>query len=343
VADVITAPSIGTLAVKGNLGAEVVLGAKKVALGSATVGGTVRGAWEIAGSVGTLRLHAVRANLAIGGNVGTVNLDDFVAVSQAGSATGGVIQIGGKGSVAAGKGQEKFDVAKKTMLYTSTADMYTYDELYQYSVLGRSWVYQTDGKKEGDRNADATEMVNGHAAYSQVETGPNPGTTVLYYDASKTAHLLELIDPSDNSPTLSMDLKISPAVFHLGTTYRSTSKASGSLSDSEVSIGLHGTVQYTTRLAGFEVVKVPAGTFLAAKVISNMTATFTGSASGDGITTPVTASMSAGATEWVVPGVGVVKSDSPGTVSVQFPAIHQGGSQSGVTHSVLVKGPVDGV
>lgn len=337
--DTLTAPSVTTLKVKGNFAPALTLTSKQTALKSATVGGTVTGSWSVAGSAGNVKVHAVRSSdFSIAGKVGNLSLDDYVAISEVASATGGVIHLGDKGSVSAAKGKDKFKVAKNTTLYTCTADMYTWEELYQYTQLDRSWTYKENGKTTTSHVLPATQRIGGHDAFVLQDTGVNGGTSSFYMDDEGRGHLLS---SHDSTGTYTYDdLLISPAVYQFGTTLHSKSMTHGHGSEDGVSIGFSGQINFTTRLAGHALVTTPAGTFLAVRIGSSVGGTFKGSASNGVQSVSLTFGLSVSNVDYVVPGFGVVKADDSGSAKISVPAVNVTESHKESHHSVLTsKGP----
>jgi hypothetical protein len=338
VPDSLTAPSVGSLNVKRAFAADLTLTSKKAALNSATVGGAVTGTWSVAGSAGTLKFHTVRSpNLTVRGNVGTFTLDDAVAVAQVASTTGGVIHLRRKGSVSAAKGQDKFQIARNTTLYTASANTYTWSELYQFDHLGRQWTFTKNGKKSVETVLPNTQKLNGRTVYNVQETGPDAGTESYSVDDQGRGHLYQVV-VSPMTYRFS-DMLVSPRSYRIGVTTRSTSKVSASGSEDGIYASMSGLAGYATRFAGHELVTTPAGTFVAAKLISTLNGSFAGRMSNGEQSINLKASLNGSTIEYAVPGMGIVKYDD--TESLKVSAEGESDTDRHSNHAILTKRPVD--
>lgn len=338
--DSLSAPSITTLNIKGQFAPALNLTSTGLCLKSANIGGTITGDSTVAGSAKTIHLHAIRTpNLNIAGSITKLSLDDYVAITSVASATGGVLHLGGSGSVSAAGGKDQFKIAKNTTLYTCTAAMYSWEDLYQYTHLGRSWTYKDGNKTDVSTVSPNTQSIDGHTAYVLRDTGKDPGSTTFYLDDEQQGHILSI---SDGDGTFNFtDLTISPSVYQLGMVTHNTSKASGSDSEDGISVHFSGNATFSTHLIGHALVTTPAGTFLAVKVGSSLSGNFSGAVSNGHQSIPVKVSTTANAVEYAIPGLGVVKEDDTDIFNASAPSINQSSTDRSTGHQVLIKAPTD--
>src|SRR5207244_13258886 len=88
--DAINAPSLSTLKITGDFGADIIVGT----LGNATVAGVWSGDAIVSGNAGNLKMTALRGSLTISGSVKGIASTDHFALSNVASATGGSIPLG---------------------------------------------------------------------------------------------------------------------------------------------------------------------------------------------------------------------------------------------------------
>lgn len=167
-------------------------------------------------------------------------------------------------------------------------------------AAGNSWTYSV---VENGIASSETETVTPSMAYF----GDSRVFEILSSDGSRSYELADAAGyrefggysaMSGATYTFSPPAVIAPAAFELGQTHAGTSIATYAFAGAET---LSGPVSHSTTAVGFESVSVPAGTFHALRIESQI-ATALSSASG------VSISLSATQTHWLAENVGIVKS-----------------------------------
>jgi len=313
-ADVITLAALGRLKVGGDFGANLIV----ASLGNASVGGTWSGDATIDGNAGALKIGHLRGSMNISGTARSIQLADYLAVSQVASATGGMLHVGGSTRIKSAG--ESFNASAAT-LFTSSAAMYTPQELIRYDELGSVRTYSKTtrhaGKFSGGTSTDTVESnmmdVDGRSSWIVDTTDPDASTSsVLFRDSAGTYETRAMVAGSVDGSSLVADLgllRLAPSVLELKQTTTATASITATLTDPVLDHPaiLSGTASSATTLLGHERVTTDAGTYLAAKLLTILRIQVSGSITFSGRSFPVRLNVVAAQTYWAVPVIGIVR------------------------------------
>jgi hypothetical protein len=319
VADTIAAPAVNTLKVAGNFQPNFVLGSGARVIGSATIGRDVGGNWSVAGSAGTIKLGHLAGNIDIAGSVANFTLADYVAVGPVTSGTGsGTVLIGGAGSVAS-RG-EKLKVQGARLYAAGSPTLYNTAQLQRLNELGLSHAYQYTGSPSGKVTEEilpSFQVINGQSAYVIQSSGADASSVA--YTVEPTGIYQVQVDFSQSGDPIVIDfgrLQVAPALLTLKQQYAYSAPVSVSFTDPAVAATLTGAATVTSKFAGHETVRGPAGTFLAAKLQTTTRVTAAGTVDVNGRAVPVLLTYTTTSTQWFAPGYGEVQEDTSGSIKM---------------------------
>ena len=315
--------SVQKLAVYGNLGAEVYINGD---VKSAKIDGNISDLMHITGNLGSLRYDHLIGNLLIEGNAKSISSQDIMRLTVLDDVPGdGSLTVLGNASLKSAN--ENFDF-QNNILITTDSNYYSLFDLNMYDQMGAWQLYNRVEKgvpgvsqvlvevydvlsnpgfpdvfytiSESDDSSTEMSRYNdffGTWAYSLVATGELGDIDIVYDGLLISPPYLEYrVEHFDSSPFSGLFGIVAGNEYFLGDYF--------------------GNETITTEFLGHEQVEVPAGIGLAAKFTSEEyhigTATFI---DGFEIVT-MNMEIKGKTTYWAIPGIGVVKQISSGTIKV---------------------------
>lgn len=282
-------------------------------------GGWFNGNLIVDGNVASLRLNQLHGNLDIAGNARSVSIAEPMAIRPPDSGEIGRIDVAGTASVRGARNVIRFT---DDTLYTSEPNMYRLEDLRRYDVLGAYWDYTStysiiggglsqSGTEDTSISVQpALQNINGYDSYIIDSCAFGTCLSMGWYTDSGVTHLAAWIS---DELTLWMDIGVVEQEFlRLGELYEASGSFGGTLTIDSGSGTINGTftngeISTTYKLVGHEQVTVPAGTFMAAKVVETIAMAGNMQIDYSGYTFTGSFTAKGKETWWGVPEVGIVK------------------------------------
>jgi hypothetical protein len=322
--DKITVPTINSLQIKGDFGAELNITGS---LNNAKIGGTFSSENAvIAGSVNKMTINKLHGKLVINGSVGYIKILEHLMLSIPQEGFIGSIEVKGSGLVSSAK--EKFNVSNNT-LYVCGSNQYNIKEVCRYDKQNERWIYISTYKVGKSITSASSTVINSdtdNSGYTEV-TNNNSAASLrnLWLTNSSGTYLSKWSVETDfgSIELTPQSLLTSPQYFALKQTYKSSSPLTGVWNISipgETSLiaNISGTVNSTCRLAKHEKISVSYGSYICARIDITLAIKGTITVTDNGSTYSGAVNILQKQTIWANPDVGVLKEMANMSIKVSF-------------------------
>jgi hypothetical protein len=316
--DLIQAPSIAKAAVTGQSGpvvGDLAASLRTMALGKLTVAGELLGDVEVEGDVGTLQAASIFGEVNITGNAKSIRtLQDHMGLLKPEESRGS-LAIGGTTKLRTASQQVTLHDAQ---VFFGGREMYDLADLLLFKDIGRSWNYQTTIRNAVSFNGTVQQQVSANR--------PQVGNFITYLVEEESEHTSGLYYwGHEEGDTYLARRNLYDEVATMEYTYASmllcdsTLTLGQTLSDeSAMSIGItvpmvdmdgliFGNASAHTTLLGHELITVPGGTFLAAKLLVVVDMAVSGEVTAMDQTATLELEGTDTATIWAHPDIGIIQ------------------------------------